>query len=273
MIIVNLISVQILTIISILIVEKFKLNPIFSLLIPLNLCFLFALSRDLCEIVEITMLLGGIYFLEEKKYGLSTLLLCLAVLTKETALIAVAGLLIYFLFTYSYKKNRKLFLYAIPILVFGIERIILTLNWGWNGMLLDQLLCSPFYCFSKFVVSILQLSSHRQVIFLIEILYIIIFLILVLVGIIKNHLFLPDKKSRDYKYVFAWILYLVLCFSLANNVWGEDYSYLRVTGELFVLGEIILLKNKNTKIIIIILLLALLMWLYISKNIVTTLYL
>ena len=76
--------------------QTLRQHALWGVFLPLYPGFLFTLSRDLIEILEISLLLGSLLLVRRNKPLAATLLLVFAVLTKETALlVAVAAAIVY----------------------------------------------------------------------------------------------------------------------------------------------------------------------------------
>jgi hypothetical protein len=131
MLFVNFVSILISTFFIILILKKHNARLEWAYLWAFNPAFLVGLTRDLAEPLLGLFLVLFIYFLEEKRIWLSSIILCFAVLTKEITLLILLPLLIYTLFK---KRFRDFLIFLIPLLIFIIWQICLFLIFGKFGL-------------------------------------------------------------------------------------------------------------------------------------------
>lgn len=97
-------------------VKKIDRHALWGLVFPLYAGFLFTLSRNLTEILEIAFLLPVFLFMKNRKYILATLFLSLAVLAKETAMLVVVAIFLaeVFAFHKTRNKSKKWYLIVLP---------------------------------------------------------------------------------------------------------------------------------------------------------------
>lgn len=115
------------TYIFIRILEEHKSNLNLAYLFALNPGFLVCVIRDLCEPLMVLFVLLAIFSWEKKRYGLSSALLALALLTKEIALLVVCALLLYFLIK---RRFREAAVYSFPLIVFLVWQLIVPVKSG-----------------------------------------------------------------------------------------------------------------------------------------------
>ena len=133
MVLINLIGLIVLGWIGGHYAQSFKQHALWGVFLPLYPGFLLTLSRDLVEILEITLLVGSLLLIRRAKPLAATLLLSLAVLTKETSLlVAVAALLVYVFRRWKGKDlaNLRWHYFAVPMAVFAVWQLLLFYNWG-----------------------------------------------------------------------------------------------------------------------------------------------
>lgn len=100
-----------------------------GLLLPAYFGFVFTLSRDLSEIVEVAFLVAGFLALRRDRRWLAAGLLAAAVLTRETALFAVAGIALWRLFAIATRRARPSTVDAtwiVPPLAFGAWQLVVA---------------------------------------------------------------------------------------------------------------------------------------------------
>lgn len=244
MILVNFFAVCLMGWIGGMYAQIFKQHALWGILLPLYPGFLLALSRDTVEILEATLVLASLFLLHRGKPIVATVVLALAVLTKETAvLIAVAGLPAYVVEVWKRPKTQRKvglpwYYMAVPLAVFALWQLTLSYIWGEFpirasgsanlGMpfigparaLLDALFQRP-----------LQLRKSVELIFLLGFALAVLF-------------HLRHTKATPHE-VFSWMLVAALIVSLGSSVWIEDWTFLRVSSLLYVLGTVIIVAGKR----------------------------
>lgn len=101
----------------------------------LNLVYLWAfcvglvisITRDLTEPLLFFFLILAIYFIIKNKINFTALFLCLAVLTKETAIVVILPMLLFFILKKQWQKTVWL---SIPLIVLVYWQIILFFSYG-----------------------------------------------------------------------------------------------------------------------------------------------
>jgi len=221
--------------------QMVQLHAIWGLAFALFAGFLLALSRDTAEIAEIGFLLGSAVCLRQNRQVLAAALLALAVLTKETALVTAFGILIALAIRQKRTRSRTLWFPAItPILAYVLWQS--WLNHIWNSTSVTETTVSanigmPLVGLSHFVQSILPVGGHLQLVWLIELLLAATFMMAVMWALHQSEAPRLIKAS--------WLLYVALMLSLTQAVWVEDWAFLRVLSEFYLLGIMILLESES----------------------------
>lgn len=93
---------------------------------------LITLSRDLTEIVELALLLGGLLLLRAGRAPAAAALLALAVLARETAVVVAGAVLLVEALRTARDRTElpRLLVLAIPVAVFAVWQSALLLLWG-----------------------------------------------------------------------------------------------------------------------------------------------
>lgn len=221
--------------------QTLKQHALWGIFLPLYPGFLFTLSRDLVEILEITLILGSLLLVRRSKPIAATVLLSLAVLTRETALlVAVAALLVY-LFKWWKGTNAgalRWYYFAVPMIVFMVFQIVLFYNWGVfpinaSG---DSNLGIPFVAPAAFLMgAVLRTPFQRH--YVIE----AIFLIGFTLGILY-HLRATVASAPE---IVACLLFAALAVCLGRVVWTEDWTFFRAIAQFCSLGTIIIIGSKT----------------------------
>lgn len=221
--------------------QMIGLHAVGGLVFPLFPGFLLTLSRDTSEIVEIAFLLAAALCLRQHRSLLAGILLTLAVLTKETALLLPLGMLLTAPFMRQQPTSlKRWFPIAAPIIGYLLWQTWLQHTWGGlsiNDMSFSTNLGLPFLGLSRFMQDIWETTGHLQTVWRIELLLIALFMLAV-------GWTLAQSKAAPYIKV-AWLLSVALAFSLTQAVWVEDWAFLRVLSETYLFGVLILLEAKS----------------------------
>jgi len=224
--------------------------------------FLFSLARDTTEPLEIALLLGALIALRRQRYPLATCLLTLAVLARETALYAVAGIGLVVLMQVIAQLQRdtvdrrwvawltgaptailrtsplRWYCVVVPGLVYIGWSLLLKLNWGTfpfevNGSVLG----TPFSAFIRLLIkaSVLATSLDRH--FFVDLLFFIGFTACVALAT-------TSRRVPAYERI-GWLIYLALTVSLGAAVWVENWAYYRALSDFYVLGAVVLVGAEG----------------------------
>lgn len=213
---------------------------IWGLVLPLYPGFLLTLSRDTVEIFEATIVLGCLLLLRRGKPLLASVLLALAVLTKETAvLVAVAAAPVYVVERKRQRQNSPpLYFIAIPLLVFALWQFILFQNWGEFPIRASEgaNLGMPFAgVFAALRASgfqrPFQLRKFSELIFLLAF------------GVAVLYL-LRSGRSTSHE-IASWVLVALLSIVLGTSVWIEDWTFMRVLSLFYILGATIIIGSER----------------------------
>lgn len=210
--------------------------------------FLMSLNRDLPEALAACFLLASLYCLRLGKHWTVTVLLALAVMTRETTLLVAVGGLILSIWEDARKERQvaaRWYHFAIPLALYVVWQLILYARWGripvFNG---PRNIGLPFVGFGHFLRQVRNLPTSINLdiwfldidlmIWLFELLGVVTFTI----GVMCCLRFSKVKVES-----LGWVIYVILIFSLTNLVWTEHWSSLRVLSEYFVLGVVVMLGS------------------------------
>lgn len=242
MVLINLVSLCAMAWLAGAFAQQLKQHALWGIFLPLYPGFLLVLSRDLCEILEITLLVGSLFLIRRSKPLAATLLLALAVLTRETALlVAIAALLVYLFEYWRGKEDRTLkwYYFTIPIAIFFLWQLLLFYNWGKFPVYAsgNSNLGIPFVA----PASLLLDSAARQTDFQRHTFIELIFLIGFSAAIFYH---LRSTKASSLEIVSS-LLYAAMAVSLGRAVWVEDWAFFRAVAQFSVLGTIIIILSKS----------------------------
>jgi len=221
--------------------RKLDQHAMWGLQIALYPGFLLSLSRNLTEIVAISLVLLGLFFLHKEKGTAAAISLCLAILARETSLLIAAGAMAVLGFESLRRRKPQsvpwLCIVA-PIATYMIWQLVLYLHWGHIPVLGGTPnIGLPFqgmaYFFAKNFppLDALQHRYFREFVFL---------------ALFTAAVFFSLRSSRAPDLVKAsFVLYFLLITVLQKDFWREDFGYFRAATELFVLGAIIMLGSHR----------------------------
>src|SRR5262249_8765623 len=168
------------------------------------------------------------------------ILLTLAVLTKETALIVAGVAMLGYVFDRGGgQEARKLWYYfTLPIVIFLIWQTALYINWGKFPILAGKsALAIPFSGLIRLLLDVFTLRTPLQ-----RRLFPELILLAVFISGVIYHLRFTAAAARE---IFSWLLFLLLVLSASRVIWVDDWAYLRASSELSVLGAIIIIGASS----------------------------
>ena len=235
-------------------------NALWSLVIPLYPGFILSLSRDLSEILSVLFIMAALLAYRKSRYLSFNLLIVLAILTKETSMaVAVSGIICLL----AVRKKQGLQFstvvsFFIPFAVYIIWQLSLFIIWGDMPLLAGRMnIGMPLIGFIKFFIHALTLKTHLHRLWLIELVFILIFALSV------GRMYVKSDISMHIK--ISWMLYAIICFSLSNHVWLEDWGFMRALSEFFLFGNLILAGFRN-KARVPVVIYSMLLWMDLFKN-------
>lgn len=216
-------------------------NALWGLAFALYPGFLFTLSRDTTEIVAMAFLFAAILFLYQQRQYLAGLFFVLAFLTRETVLVVSFVLLMTILFARRWREFRSgWFPATIPIISYVLWHVWLEYNWRHQVIQVIRLsdgFGAPFVGLFRFIDSIYPPINSIYGVWLIETLFLILFAFAVVWVFPRSASLLTVKIS--------WCIYITMMLFLNQAVWVEDWGFLRVLPEVYLLGVIILLEAPS----------------------------
>jgi hypothetical protein len=239
MVLINLIGLMVLGWMGGHYAQSFQQQALWGVFLPLYPGFLLTLSRDLVEILEITLLVGSLLLIRRAKPLAATLLLSLAVLTKETSLlVAVAALLVYVFRRWKGRDlaNLRWHYFAVPMAVFAVWQLGLFYNWGKFPIFAssEANFGIPFVAPAAFALHTLRTLQRPNTI---ELFF--------LAGFAFAVFYYLRSTAASMLEISAALLFAVLAVSLGRVVWTEDWTFLRAVSQFCVLGTIILIGAKT----------------------------
>jgi len=211
--------------------QALNCHALLGLVLPLYPGFLFALARDTAEILEVSLALAGMWCVMQQRAWWAALFFTLAVLTKETALLAVVG--VFAAYVLSQRKTIAPQAFVIPAIVLAVWHRYLFNQWGqWPVASGIGNLGWPLAEFVALAGRTLGASAANQRT-LIEAIFIVMFAAAPLIMLRASRTGLPIKM--------AWLLYGLLTLTFSAPLWIENMAYFRAVTDFYAWGMLIVL--------------------------------
>lgn len=219
------------------IVQALQRHALWGLALALYPGFLFTLARDTAEIVQVCFVLASLWCLLHNRPHWATLLLIIAVLTKETALLVAFGAF----GAYVIHRRRpmgsisiKWYYFVIPALVFAGWQLLMLNRWQQlpilaGGVNLDWPLAN-LLAFARRALG-LEAAFRRRT--LIELGFIIVMIVAPALELRRSQASMHIKLT--------WLLSGLLLTLLTAMIWIENIAYLRALSDFYVFGMLIVL--------------------------------
>ena len=218
-------------------------HALWGLLIVAQPGLLISYSRDLVEIVEAAFLIGSVLLVRRGRVGWATVLLTLAVMTRETSLlvaVAAAGA-----WSWDRVRDRRACpfgwsYFAVPGVAFGALQSALYLDWGRFPVRAGRRVLGdvPFTGFLDSLSGPAALGSSGRFAQCVALGFVIVASLSIVRGWASTRA-LPHER-------LACLLYGVLLASVGGSVWIEDVAYLRVFTQFYLFGAIVVLAARRS---------------------------
>jgi hypothetical protein len=218
--------------------QSLKQHALWGVAFALYPGLLLSLARDLTEILEVTLLLSGLLLLRRRRQLWAALLLASAVLTRETAVGAV--LVLWLAPVWGGRGKRKV---AWPVAVIPLATFCLwqgLLFWRWGQFSVGASTRRLGLPFGGILGSCLENAHSRgglPLLWLTEVTFLLALAVAVLSSLRASAASVVEKAS--------WALYAALALFLTRAVWLEDWAFLRVVSEFYVLGAVVLVGTGS----------------------------
>lgn len=221
------------------IMEFYKINRYWGLLISFYPGFLFSLARNLTEILAICLLTVAFYLFIKKRNFLAAIFASLAILARETALVFTLGFLAAYCFQIIFKKKkfntREVLIYLLPLVVFFVWQFILGQIWPKSAVS-----TSIFYNISWPFAGFMYHIEHGRLINrqnYLEILYLFI--------IVSTAAWIAIKSKINRGVIFSFIVALDIFILISKSIWTEDWSFMRAFSDLYFFSMLIILVSTS----------------------------
>jgi hypothetical protein len=228
-------------------------SPLWGLAIAAWPGFIFSIALDLTEIQAAALMLAGLIAFRTRHVLAATILLTLAVLTRETALLVPFGIGIAWLV--DWVRGRRAFKppfpAVLPLAAYVAWQAIILLRWGHAAV--DEGartgLTLPF-------VGLLHTLSAISPRIALELAILAAFTIAVLFALRSSRVGVLERVG--------WFASAVLASMLSAESWAGDVGFLRPMTEFYILGSGILLGSRSRAVVPVFALIAL-MWLVVAR--------
>lgn len=242
--------------------RSMKQHALWGLVFSFYAGFALTLSKDLTEVMALSFVLASLWLIRQQRSAQATILLALAVLTKETTvLVALAAFCVWAVKDRAGTGAPQItwHYFIVPGVLLAVWQLILLGRWGQIGLLGGSgALGWPFVGLIAFFRYTAALQTTLQRRWFTELVFLVVFAVSILFSLRSS------TASRHVK--LAWLLYAGLASVLTGLIWVEDWAFLRALSEFYILGAVILL-GTNSRIKVPVFAFGLLVWLLVFAEI------
>lgn len=212
-------------------------TALWGLVLPLHVGFVTSFSRDLSEILECTLVIAALVALRKQRVWATGLLLGLAVLTKEPALLVAVAIGLADLIANRRVSRGTWIAAGIPALVYLLWHLWLLIYWGGEPLnlgtsnqgipgsgLWNALSWGIWHWHWPWSLACLLLLAVAGVV----------------VTTLRTTRAMPVERC-------AWVLYALLLLTLSSEVWADNHAFVRASSEFSLLAALILLGAESSK--------------------------
>lgn len=213
-------------------------HALWGVMFPLYPGFVLTLSRDLAEIVAAMFAMGAIWALTARRNVTAALLLTSAVLTREPTLLLALALVGAWLIERLLRREPRIapVTFGVPIVVYGLWQALLTVQWGVSPLRAGAPATAlPFVEFARFFAASATRRDQEQRLYFLECLF--------LASLIMAIVWIWRRTSAPLEWRLAWLGYLGLAAILPHTIWLEDFGFLRIFADLFLVSAVMLLAS------------------------------
>jgi hypothetical protein len=235
---VNLLAICVMAAIGAAIARDLGLHGAWGAAFALYPGFMVSAMLDLNEIVAGTLLLAGLLMIRRQRIGAAAALLALAVLARETTLLAALAYLPWAI--RPELKARRMLVWAAPLVTYAIWQIVLRQRWGEFPIRAGEVnMGAPLMGLISFVGSVLKFQGKFDVRWLVELSGLAMFAGAAAWAVAGK---IRDWSGFDGYVSTAWLLYGGLALAFSREIWSNDWAFLRALSEFYLLGVIVLMS-------------------------------
>jgi hypothetical protein len=216
-------------------------HALWGVIVPLYPGFLLTLSRDLAEIVASMFAMGAIWAISARRNLTAAILLTCAALTREPTLLLAFALAAAWLIERLLHRERRIapVVFLAPIVIDVLWQTFLTARWGTSPLRSGTpAMALPFVEFARFFAAAVPRHIQQQRLYFLECLF--------LVSTVLTVVLMWRRTRTPLEWRFAWLGYLALAAILPHTIWLEDYGYLRIFSDLFVVSAALIIASTNS---------------------------
>lgn len=151
--------------------------------------------------------------------------------------------------------------FAIPIVVYALWQVFLALRWGVSPLRSGApAMAMPFVEFARFLAVSSARRFHQQRLYFTESLF--------LAAVVITVVLVWRRSRAALEWRFAWLGYLVIFAILPHTIWLEDFGFLRIFADLFLVSAALIIPSTPSARWFALLTTAGL-WYYLAKDMVT----
>jgi hypothetical protein len=242
--------------------KKFGLHAMWGVIVPLYPGFVLTFSRDLSEIAAAAFAMGAIWAAASRRNVTAALLLTAAVLTRETTLLLAVALAAVWLADRLLRRERRIdaVMFALPMAAYALWQIVLAACWGVTPLRAgapDRAL--PFVEYARFLAAASMRRDHQERLYFLESLF--------LAGVVIAIVLVWRRTRAPLEWRLAWVGYLALFSILPHTIWIEDYGFLRIFADAFLVSAALIIPSSAPARWFILITSASL-WYYLAKHLV-----
>lgn len=223
--------------------KRFGHHALWGVILPLYPGFILTFSRDLAEIVASMFAIGAVWAITARRNATAAVLLTCAVLTREPTMLIAIAIAAASLIERLLRRERRIapVTFLMPVLVDVGWQIFLTFRWGVSPLRAgapDRAL--PFVEFARFFAAASARRSQEQRLYFLECL----FLALVVMAVV----WIWRRTIAPLEWRFAFLGYLALAAILPHTIWMEDYGFLRIFADLYLISAVMILASTSMSV-------------------------
>ena len=238
-------------------------HALWGVIVPLYPGFVLTFSRDLAEIVAAAFAMGAIWAITARRTTTAALLLTCAILTREPALLLAVALGGAWLIERLMRREHRLapVVFAAPIIIYALWQAFLAVRWGVSPLRSGApAVALPFVEFARFFAASSARRYHQQRLYFSECLF--------LASAVLTVVLVWRRTRTSLEWRFAWLGYLALAAILPHTIWLEDFGFLRIFADLFLVSAVLIIASASSARWFTLLTTAGL-WYYLAKDVVT----
>ena len=223
-----------------LLAQHFGVTPLWGIAFAFYPGFLMALSRDTSEIVACAFAIGALAAHVRQRWPLAAVLLCCAVITRETTLLIVAGLAVAHVVQWR-RRDRpaaSVRVFVLPLLLFAAWQLLLASVWGSLPVRAGSpAMSAPFTEYISFFAATLPRRIHLQRLYFAECVFLAIIVLTAAAAVLR-------RSGAPLSWRVAWAANLALASTLGHQVWLEDFGFLRVFADLVTISIALIMPSS-----------------------------